>query len=144
MRRTLHTLGLALCLTGIATGAVLHVATFITVVSPRWLVPEYALVVGSVLSAFALRYDRDLQKYSGISRWLSFALVIYAGLTFVYFYRINGGVSSLSATGGEYAMYKYRMLPNLWTRVMSAGICAISYLVLMQFLFDGNARQRDV
>jgi hypothetical protein len=59
-------------------------------------------------------------------------LLVYAILTFVYFYRSTGGATGVYIKDGRYfavhqggvtrtiARQEYVMFPNLWTRVMSA------------------------
>ncbi len=65
---------------------------------------------------------------------VGWALLIYGVLTFVHFYKTTGGATSVDIINGQYvSMYKdhvirqiteqeYKMIPNLWTRVMSAWI----------------------
>ena len=87
---------------------------------------------------------------------LGWVLLVYAVLTFVYFYRTTGGASSVGIVDGQYvSKYKdhvirvitydeYRMFPNLWTRVMSAWIgmmavfCSKSFTLPRMFRSDLN------
>jgi hypothetical protein len=135
MRRALNELGFALCVGAATMCLVVHVTTFLTIVSLLWIVPPFLLVACAVLCskavesnppALALRTDR-------VAR-LGLALLVYAVLTFVYYYKTTGGASSVGIVDGQYvSKYKdhvirviteseYRMIPNLWTRVMSAWI----------------------
>jgi hypothetical protein len=74
----------------------------------------------------------DLRADKGA--FLGWVLLIYAVLTFVYYYKTTGGASSVGIVDGQYvSKYKdhviraitgreYRMFPNLWARVMSAWL----------------------
>lgn len=147
--------GLALCIGALGWCAVLHVATFMTIVSFLWLLPPFFLMVGTVLCAKAGESDVRLRRPSGILRWLSIALLVYAILTFVYFYRTNGGASSVGFVNGKYvSMYKtrvlrtiteqqYRLFPNLLVRVMSAWIAMIAVFGLSQFPAMDRTASRD-
>ncbi len=65
---------------------------------------------------------------------LGWVLLIYGVLTFIYFYKMTGGATSVNIVNGQYVSMskdhvirpiseeEYRMIPNLWTRVMSAWI----------------------
>ncbi len=76
---------------------------------------------------------------------VGFMLLVYAVLTFVYFYRTTGGASSVTIVDGQYVSmsksriirtiteHEYRMFPNLWTRVMSAWIGMMAVFGLMYF-----------
>lgn len=138
-------LGLTLCISTVGLCAALHLATFITIVAFLWLLPPFFLMFGAVLCAGAVESDTRFRRPSGILAWLGLVLLVYAVLTFVYFYRTTGGASSVSIVNGEYvSMYKarilrtiteqeYRMFPNLWVRVMSAWMAMIAVFALAQF-----------
>jgi uncharacterized membrane protein len=145
VRGFLGRLGLALCIAAGAICALLHVATFITMVPPVWVLPSFALLFGAVLCAQAAKAERRFKSPARNWTLFGFALFVYAVLTFVYFYRTTGGASSVNIVDGQYvSMYKgriirtiteheYRMIPNLWTRVMSAWISMMAFFGLMQF-----------
>jgi hypothetical protein len=159
VRRALNGLGLglALCVGAAAICLLLHLATFLTIISLVWIVPPFVLVAGAVLCSRAveprLRFALRTDKFA-IVGW---ALLIYAILTFVYFYKTTGGASSVGIVDGQYvSKYKdqvirvisyneYRMFPNLWTRVMSAWIgmmavfCSKSFALPRMFRSDVNA-----
>jgi hypothetical protein len=149
-------LGVALCIASAALCAVLHIATFMTTVSFLWLVPPFFLMFGAVLCAKAVEGDVRFRTPSGKLGWFGLVLLVYAALTFVYFYRTTGGASSVSIVNGGYvSMYKsriirtiteqeYRMFPNLWIRVMTAWIAMMSIFGLTQLpstdrVVDGEA-----
>jgi hypothetical protein len=145
MRRALNGLGFALCVIAATICLVLHVATFLTIISLIWIVPPFLLVAGAVLCSkavepgprFALRVDK--------AALLGWVLLIYAIFTFIYFYKKTGGASSIGIVDGQYvSKYKdhvirtitedeYRMFPNLWTRVMSAWIAMMAVFCVRAF-----------
>ena len=134
MRGALNGLGFALCVGAAAMCLVLHVAAFLTIVSPVWIVPPFLLVAGAVLCSKAIEPRPRLALRADKVALLGCVLLIYAVITFVYFYKTTGGASSVGFVDGQYvSKYKdhiirviteseYRMFPNLWTRVMSAWI----------------------
>lgn len=156
VRGFLGKLGLALSIMGGAVCAVLHLATFVTIVPFVWILIPFAFLFGSVLCAQAFKTRLRYQRRTG--KWTRLGLVIlaYAVLMFIYVYRTTGGASSVSIVDGKYvAMYKdqiirtiteseYRMFPNLWMRVMSAWIGMMAVFSLTQFLStDGPGTQQD-
>jgi hypothetical protein len=156
VRRVLNGLGLALCIGAAAICLVLHVATFMTIISLVWIVPPFLLVAGAVLCSKAIEPRLRLMLRSDKVALLGWVLLVYAVLTFVYFYRTTGGASSVGIVDGQYvSKYKdhvirvitydeYRMFPNLWTRVMSAWIgmmavfCSKSFTLPRMFRSDLN------
>ena len=152
MRRVLDKLGFTLCISAAAICFVLHVATFLTIVSLLWIIPPFFLVAGAVLcskavdprSQFALRFDKVT-----IFGWV---LLIYAICTFIYFYKTTGGSSSVDVVDGQYvSKYKdhvirtiteseYKMFPNLWTRVMSAWIAMMAVFCAKSFSLPRGLR----
>jgi hypothetical protein len=145
MRSALAKLGVSLCLAGFSICLVLHVATFLTIVSLIWTIPPFFLVAGAVICArvvdpkprFGLRFDKV-----AILGWI---LLVYAICCFVYDYRTTGGATSVGIVDGQYvSMYKdrvikviteneYRMIPNLWTRVMSAWVAMMTVFCATSF-----------
>jgi hypothetical protein len=151
MHLFLDRLGCALYIAAAAICAVLHVATFIAIIPPIWVLPPFALTFGAVFCAQAFKSEQRLKAPTARNRttvgltFVGYTLLIYAVLTFVYFYRTTGGASSVTTVDGHYvSMYKsriirtiteheYRMFPNLWTRVMSAWIAMMAVFSLMHF-----------
>jgi hypothetical protein len=157
MRRALDALGFALCGGAAAICLVLHVATFLTIVSLIWIILPFLLVAAAVLCSkavdprprFALHFDKVAL--------FSWVLLIYAVCTFIYDYKTTGGATSVAVVDGQYvSKYKdrviriitedeYKMFPNLWTRVMSAWIammavfCAKSFTLPRLLRSDPNA-----
>lgn len=155
-RGALDRLGLASCVGAAAMCLVLHVATFLTIISLLWIVPPFLLVAGAVLCSKAVEPRPRLALREDKVALLGWALLIYALVTFVYFYKTTGGASSVGIVDGQYvSKYKdhvirvisegeYRMFPNLWTRVTSAWIgmmavfCARSFSLPQPFRSERN------
>jgi len=147
MRGALNGLGFTLCVGAAAICLVLHVATFLTIVSLVWIVPAFFLLAGAVLCSRAVEPTPRLALRADKVALFGWGLLIYAVLTFIYFYKTTGGATSVGIVDGQYvSQYKdhvirfisedeYRMFPNLWTRVMSAWIgmmamfCARSFVL---------------
>jgi hypothetical protein len=156
MRGALNGLGFALCVGAAAMCLVLHVATFLTIISLVWIVPPFLLVAGAVLCSKAVEPRPRLDLRADKVTLLGWVILIYAVLTFVYFYKTTGGASSVGIVDGQYvSQYKdhvirvitegeYRMFPNLLTRVMSAWIgmmavfCARSFALPRIFRSELN------
>jgi hypothetical protein len=107
VRRVLNGLGLALCIGAAAICLVLHVATFMTIISLVWIVPPFLLVAGAVLCSKAIEPRLRLMLRSDKVALLGWVLLVYAVLTFVYFYRTTGGASSVGIVDGQYVS-KYK------------------------------------
>jgi hypothetical protein len=136
---TARDIGKALCLaTGIAC-ALLHAATFLTVVPALLILVPFFLLMGAILCARAAQgWDpSEYRRYSmptGKTAVLGWVLLVYAVLLFVHFYRSSGGASSVGIIEGQYVyMYKsavirpiseeeYNMFPTQVARIMSAWI----------------------
>jgi hypothetical protein len=152
MRRALDRLGLALCVAAGAICLVLHVGSFLTIVSLIWIILPFVLLAGAILCnkavypkpRFALRFDKVAQ--------LGWVLLIYAICTFIYFYRTTGGATSVAIVDGHYVSmcrdhvirtiteHEYRMFPNLWTRVMSAWIAMMAVFCATSFTLPPRLR----
>jgi hypothetical protein len=148
MRGALNGLGFALCVCAGAICLVLHVATFLTIVSLLWILPPALLVPGAVLCSKTTEPRHRLPLRADKVALFGWVLLIYGVLTFIYFYKTTSGATSVGVVDGQYvSKYKdhvirvisyaeYRMIPNLWTRVMSAWIgmmavfCARSFALL--------------
>ena len=145
MQGALNALGFALCVAAVAVCLLLHLATFITIISLVWIVPPFLLVAGAVLCSKAVEPRHHLALRGDKFALLGWGLLVYAVLTFVYFYKTTAGATSVGIVDGQYvSKYKdhviraiteeeYRMFPNLWTRVtsvwvgMMAVFCARSF-----------------
>jgi hypothetical protein len=145
--RFIDRLTFALCIAAGVVCVVLHVATFVAVIPPIWVLLPFALMFGAVLCIKAAGSERRFARPTMRAGLLSAGLLLYAVLTFVHFYRITGGASSVNMLDGQYvSMYKghvirtiteqeYHMFPNLVARVMSSWIGMMSALVLAQMYF---------
>ena len=134
MRSALNRLGFALCVVTAAICLVLHIATFVTTISPVWVVPPVVPLAGSLLCSKAVEPRPRLRLCEDKVTFLGWVLLVYGVLIFIYFYKTTGGATSVDIVNGQYvSMYKdhvirpiseeeYRMIPNLWTRFMSAWI----------------------
>jgi hypothetical protein len=153
MRRVLNGLGFALCLGAIAICLILHVATFLTIVSLLWI--AFLLVAGAILCSRAIELRPRFALPADKTALFGWALLVYAVLSFVYFYRTTGGASSVGIVDGQYvSMYKdqvirvitvaeYRMFPNLWTRVMSAWIGMMAVFCSRSFVWPRILRSES-
>lgn len=145
MRRFLSRLGFALCIASGVLAAVLHVATFLTVVPLPWILPVCALLFGAVLCAQRFKSEMRFKATSRNGGMFSLALLLYAVLSFVYYYRATGGATSVDIVNGQYVYlhksqivrtiteHEYRIFPNRWTRVMSAWMGMMAVFGMGQF-----------
>jgi hypothetical protein len=156
MRSVLDKLGFILCVVAVAFCLVLHLATFLTAVSLPWIVLPFFLVAGAILCAKGVESRPRFSLHFDKVTMLGWILLIYAVCCFVYEYKTTGGATSVGIVDGQYvSMYKsqvlrvitqgeYRMFPNLWTRVMTAWIgamtvfCAKSFTLPRMFRSDVN------
>jgi hypothetical protein len=145
MRSMLHQIGFALCIGTTAICAVLHVATFLTIVPLNWIVLPVFLILGAVICARRVALLSRFSLHRKLTP-LGCALIVYAVLTFGYFYQTTGGASSVGIVDGQYVSKyqgrvirivterEYKCFPNLWTRVMSAWIGMTAVFCLSAFL----------
>jgi hypothetical protein len=118
-------------------------------VSLLWTFPAVFIMVAAIVWAKPVEQKTAFRSHAWNApssvKVVGVVLLVYAILTFVYFYRTTGGASSVEIVDGRFvSMYKgqvirisereYRMFPNLWTRVMSAWIGMMSVLALPGFL----------
>jgi hypothetical protein len=106
------------------------------------------MMFGAVLCIKAVEDIRRSRQFSIRGGLLAGGLVLYAVLTFVYFYRTTGGASSVEVLDGHYvSMYKdhvirtitaeeYAMFPNLWVRVMTAWIVVAATIGVQHHVSD--------
>jgi drug/metabolite transporter (DMT)-like permease len=107
MRSALNGLGFALCVGTAAICLILHVATFLTIISLLWIVPLFFLLAGAVLCSKAVEPRRRLAFRDDKVAKVGFVLLVYAVLTFVYFYKTTGGATSVGIVDGQYvSMHK--------------------------------------
>jgi hypothetical protein len=150
---TARDIGKALCLaTGIAC-ALLHAATFLTVVPALLILVPFFLLMGAILCARAAQgwnlSDYRRMRYSmptGKTAVVGWVLLVYAVLLFVHSYRSSGGASSVGIVEGQYVyMYKsavirpiseeeYNMFPTQVARIMSAWIGMMATFCLSSFV----------
>src|SRR6516225_6898694 len=112
MQRFFARLVFAFSIAGAAVCLLLHAGTFFTVIPPIWLLIPAALIFGAMLCTQIVglpqRFDAPALNWKSL---VSLILLIYAVLTFVYFYRTTGGASSVGVVEGQYvAMYKNRVI----------------------------------
>ena len=145
MRSALNGLGFALCVGTAAICLILHAATFLTIISLLWIVPLFFLLAAAVLCSKAVEPRRRLAFRDDKVAKVGFVLLVYAVLTFVYFYKTTRGATSVGIVDGQYvSMYKsqvirtitqneYMMFPNLWTRVLSAWVGMMAVFCIRSF-----------
>lgn len=138
VRRNLDRLGFTFSVSAAAICAVLHIATFLTIVSFVWIIPAFLLVAAAVLCSNAVKPKRIFARPADRVAIFGFGLLLYSVFTFLYDYKTTAGATSVNIVDGHYvSMYKdhvikaithdeYRMFPNLWTRVMSAWIAMMA------------------
>jgi hypothetical protein len=147
LRCAVDKLGFALCFVALTICIVVHVGSFVGIVSLIWVVPPFILLGGAVLCSRVvqprLRLPLRIDKVSLVG----FGLLAYSILLFIYFYKTTGGASSVAVIDGRYvSMYKehvirsiteeeYQMFPNLWTRVMSAWMAMMAVFCSRSFRF---------
>jgi hypothetical protein len=148
----LKRIGLTLCLAAITICVVLHLATFVIILSPVWILPGFLLMFAAVVCGTMVHPNRRLLRPTGKAAVIGSALLIYAVLTFVYDYRTTGGATSVGIVNGQYvSMYKshvirpiteyeYRFFPNLWTRVMYAWLAAAAVYCTTSFKLSVDDR----
>jgi hypothetical protein len=147
VRSGLDKLGLALCALALAICIVVHVASFVGVISLFWVVPPFILLAGAVLCSRVVQPRLRLPLRIDTLSLVGFGLLAYSIILFVYFYKTTGGASSVAVLDGRYvSTYKehvirniseqeYRMFPNLWTRVMSAWLAMMAVFCSKSFTF---------
>ena len=147
MRSGLDKLGFALCALALAICIVVHVESFVGVISLIWVIPPFILLAGAVLCSRVVQPRLRLPLRMDKVSLVGFGLLAYSILLFVYFYKTTGGASSVAVVEGRYvSTYKehvirniteqeYRMFPNLWTRVTSAWLAMMAVFCLKAFTF---------
>lgn len=150
-KKTLNRFGLVLCAVAAILCFALHVATFLTELSPVWGVPALLILFGAVICASVGGSTQEVSRPLSKLEILGFVLLAYSVLTFVYFYRTTGGASSVNIVNGQYvseskghiirtiSAVEFRMFPNLWTRVMSAWIGMMAVFCARSFAKHPNA-----
>ena len=148
MQETLKRLGAALCACMFASCLAIHLMTFFTTVSLVWILPAVGLLAAAVLCANAIKTKPRLSFSNDKYAFLGCVLLVYAVLTFIYFYKTTGGASSVGSVDGHYVSEyqghtirtitekEYRAFPNLWTRVMSAWIAMAAVFCARAFTLE--------
>jgi hypothetical protein len=104
--------------------------------------PLLLLIFGAIWCTKASESAPRAFRPSGATLVLGMALLLYAVLTFVYFYRTTGGAFNVEAVTGHFfagsknadrpiTEYEYRISPNLWTRAMTAWSGTIAVMGLI-------------
>src|SRR5579859_6670731 len=81
VRRFLGRLGFALCIASGATCVILHIATFIAIIPPVWVLPSFFLMFGAVLCLRAVQSERLFKRIPRNWTLIGVALLVYAVLT---------------------------------------------------------------
>ena len=154
MRGTLDKFGFALCVLALGICIVVHVGSFVGIISLIWVIPPFILMAGAVLCSRVVQPRLRLPIRMDRVSLVGFGLLAYSILLFIYFYKTTGGASSVAVVGGRYvSMYKehvirniteqeYRMFPNLWTRVMSAWMAMMAVFCSKSFTFPEWLKSR--
>jgi hypothetical protein len=146
-------IGRVLCLAAGTACALLHVATFLTVVPGLLILVPFFLLMGAIVCARVTQgwnssyYNRvRFAIPRGKTAVVGYVLLVYGVLLFVHFYRSSGGASSVGVVEGQYVyMYKsavirpiseeeYKMFPTQWDRVMSAWMGMTSMFCLASLI----------
>ena len=98
-----RTLGIAFCFGTIFACAVLHVASFLTILPVLSIVVPVVLLTGAILCASRPGGWRNPPAPRGKSAVVGWILLIYAVLLFVHFYRGTGGATNVEIVHGQYA-----------------------------------------
>ena len=112
---TARDLGKALCLATGITCALLHAATFLTVVPGLLILVPFFLMMGAILCARVAQgwkpsvYRRTRSSApTGKTAAAGFVLLVYAVLLFMHFYKSSGGASSVGIVDGRYVYMSKR------------------------------------
>ena len=148
-RRIANNLGLVLCVALLALCVLAHLATFISPVSPAGggesIIGMFVLTFAAGGCAYVVRRQPVVGQPILKSGALSVVLLVYAVLTFVYFYRTTGGATSVDVVDGHYVSEyqgqvmriitesEYAMFPSLVTRIMSAWLATMAVSMLATF-----------
>ena len=147
---TLNRLGFTLSASAAVVCAVLHAATFVTVVPGFLIIPPFFLFFAAIVclratQPFTFSGSYSIPAPSGKYLVLGLILLAYSLACFVYFFRTMGDVTSVGIVDGQYvSMHKdhvihtitehqYRMFPIFVVRMMSAWIAMIAVFSLSSF-----------
>ena len=153
-------IGKALCLAAGIACALLHAATFLTVVPGLLILVPFFLTMGAVLCARVIQ-GWNLSDYrrapfvtpTGKTAVVGWVLLVYAVLLFVHFYRSSGGASSVGIVEGQFVyLYKsavirpiseeeYNMFPTQVARIMSAWIGMMATFCLSSLINQAKDRR---
>jgi hypothetical protein len=148
----------------LATGivcALLHAATFLTVVPGLLILIPFFLLMGAALCLRAAQ-GWNLSVYvrmkpsapAGKTAVAGYVLLVYAILLFIHFYRSSGGASSVGIVEGQYVYMaksavirsiseeEYKMFPTQVARIMSAWMGMMAMFCLSSFINRVKDRQQ--
>ena len=150
---TARYLGKALCLTSGFGCALLHAATFLTVVPSLLILVPFFLLAGAAL-CIRLAQGWKLSDYlrtrhpvpTGKTATVGWVLLVYAILLFAHFYRSSGGASGVGIVEGQYVYMsksavirpisesEYKMFPTQVARIMSAWMAMAATFCLSSLI----------
>jgi hypothetical protein len=156
---TVRDLGKILCLSTVASCALLHAATFLMVVPGLLILVPFFLLMGAILCArvtqgWSLSVYRRSRPFfprgrTAIAGWF---LLVYAVLLFIHFYRNSGGASGVGIIDGQYVYMskdtvlrpiseeEYKMFPTEVARIMSAWMGMMATFCLSSFINEAKNR----
>jgi len=150
----------AFCFATLIACALLHAATFLTVVPGLLILIPSFLLIGAILCArvapgWNLSAQERLRSSMPIGKTavLGWCLLVYAVLLFVHFYRSSGGASGVGISEGQY-VYKYKSAairpiseqeykayPAQVARIMSAWIGMMATFCLSSLINNAEDRR---
>ena len=134
-----------LCIATAVCCAILHLTTFVTIV------PFFTIVVPGVMIFSVSMRARDNQPQGGyrtppgMLAFLGYVLFAYTMLTAISFWMDTGAPIGVGIVDGQYvAKFKYnitkpiteqeyRMVPNVWVRILSAFIGSLAVFGLARY-----------
>jgi len=155
---TARRIGSTLCIATAITCALLHAATFLTVVPALLILLPFFLMMGAILCARAAQgwsvsaYRRTRSSMpKGKTAGLGWILLVYAVLLFVHFYRTSGGATSVGTVQGQYVYMnkssvirpiserEYIMFGTQIDRIMTVWIGMMAIFCLSSLINDANS-----
>ena len=146
-------LGIALCFATIFLCALLHIATFFSVVPRLSILVPLVLLAGAVLCAVTPIGWRNPPAPRSKAAVVGWVLLVYAVLLFMHQYRTTGGATSVEIVNGQYAYMckdsvirpisevEYKMFSTQVARVESVWIGMMATFCLSSLL-NGQRRYR--
>ncbi len=145
VRRFACKIGLALSFAGGVLCAVVHIATFFTMLPLLWMILPAIPLFAAAIFGLAVKSDWSFKGHPGYWKLLCLATLVYSLMTLVYYIYTTEGASSVGMVDGRYislykdrvirsiSEYEFRMFPNLWTRVMTAWLGMLATVFMMVF-----------